>query len=155
MRLGPMRSKCLISIIAIVIVLTGCTRPEEAPVLKRVTNVEVTKVTGKEALLNADAIFFNPNRVSMKLRKVEVDVELEGKKIGQIEHSMKTKIPANAEFTVPLDATFNMKEVGLLKSVLSMLGGKKMKVHYRGFIKVTVHGLPIKVPVDYEDEVRL
>lgn len=139
----------------VILLAGGCTRPSEAPVFKRVENVEVTKVSGTEAYLNADAYFYNPNDVKMKLRKVEVDVELEGKKIGTVEHTLKTKIPALAEFKVPLDATFNIKDVGVLKSVMSILGGKKMKVRYKGFIKVTVHGLPVKVPVDYEDEVRL
>lgn len=147
--------KILLPVLIVMLIAAGCTRPTEAPVFKRVGNVEVTKVTGKEAHLNADAFFYNPNDVKMKLRKVEVDVELEGRKIGSIEHSVRTSIPAMSDFKVPLDATFNMKDVGLLQSVLSILGGKKMKVHYKGYIRVTVHGLPIKVPVDYEDEVRL
>lgn len=134
---------------------TACTRPTEAPVFRGVGDVEVTKVTGTEAYLNANAFFYNPNDVKMKLKKVEVDVEVEGNKIGTINHSMSTKIPAKAAFKVPLDATFNMKQVGFLQSIISILGGKKLKVRYKGFIRVTVHGLPIKVPVDYEDEVRL
>lgn len=147
--------RTLITTLFILIVLAGCTRPDKAPVFRRMGNIEVTKVTGKEAYLNANAYFYNPNDVKMKLKKVEVDVAVEGEKIGTINHSLSTKIPALSEFKVPLDATFNMKQVGLLKSVLSILGGKKLNVRYTGFIRVSVHGIPVKVPIDYEDEVRL
>lgn len=149
-----MRNIFLLLFIAIVLA-SGCTRPEEAPVFRRMGNIEVTKVTGSEAYLNANAYFYNPNDVNMRLKKVEVDVEVEGNKIGTINHSVRTKIPANSEFKVPLDATFDMKQVGFLKSVISILGGKKLKVRYKGFIRVSLHGIPIKVPVDYEDEVRI
>lgn len=148
--------KRLIFVVLILTMILGsCQRPEEAPVFKRVDNIEVTGINGKEAYLNADAHFYNPNDVRMKLSKVEVDVEIEGNKIGTIRQSLKTKIPAMSEFKIPLDATFDMTQVGFLQSVFSILGGKKLKVHYKGFIKVSMHGIPVKVPVDYEDEVRL
>lgn len=135
--------------------ISSCKHPEEAPVFRRIDNIEVTKVKGSEAYLNADAHFYNPNDVNMKLKKIEVDVEVEGNKIGTINQSLKTKIPAMSEFKIPLDATFDMKQVGFLQSVISILGGKKLKVHYKGFIRVSFHGIPIKVPVDYEDNVRI
>ncbi|UII34057.1 LEA type 2 family protein [Fulvivirga ulvae] len=145
----------LVVLLSVFLLAYGCKHPEDAPVFRRVGNIEVTKVTGSEAYLNANAYFYNPNDVKMRLKKVEVDVEVEGNKIGTINHSVKTLIPANSEFKVPLDATFDMKQMGFLKSVISILGGKKVKVHYKGFIRVSFHGFPIKVPVDYEDEVRI
>lgn len=137
------------------LIAVSCNRPKEAPVFKRIANVKVTEVNGKEALLNGDAFFYNPNDVSMKLRKVNIDVKLEGKKIGSIKQELKTKIPALSEFKVPVDATFNIGDIGVLNSLFSVIGGKKMKVHYTGNIKISIHGVPLSVPVDYEDEIRL
>ena len=133
----------------------SCTTPKEPPVFKRVTNIKVSKVEGKKAFLNADAYFFNPNDVSMKLREVAVDVTIDGKNVGNINQSLKTEVPANADFKVPVGATFRLDDVGTLNSLLGMLGGKKLKVHYTGFIKVTIHGVPLKVPVDYEGQFKL
>ena len=155
MRLNIMKYLFLILLSIGSLYMTGCERPQEAPVFKRMGNIEVTKITGSEAYLNANAYFYNPNNVKMKLTKIDVDVEVEGNKIGSINQSVKTLIPAMSEFKVPLDATFDMKQVGFLKSVFSILGGKKLKVHYKGFIRVNFHGIPVKVPVDYEDEVRI
>lgn len=141
--------------IILLLFIVSCQQPEEIPVFKKVDNIRVTKVQGSEAVLSGQAYFFNPNDVKMTLRKVNIEVTLEDKKIGTINHTTKTKVPANSDFTVPVDATFNLGDVGLLNSILSVLGGKKMKAHYKGFIKLTVHGVPIKVPIDYEEEIRL
>jgi len=43
----------------------------------------------------------------------------------------------------------------LLDTLLGMLGGKKLNVHYKGALKLNYHGMPIRVPVDYKDEVRI
>lgn len=135
--------------------LVSCARPKEAPVFKRVSNVKVTKVTGKEAYLKADAYFFNPNNISMKLRQVDVKVSVEGKEVGQINQELKTLVPANAEFKVPVDAKVKLDKIGSLNNILGILGGKKIKVRYTGFVKVTVHKVPIRVPVDFEEEIKL
>jgi LEA14-like dessication related protein len=135
--------------------LAACTRPEEIPVFKRVADIRVSKISGTDAVLNANAYFYNPNDVKMTLRKVDIEVSLEGKRIGKINHSEKTKVAALSDFTIPVNATFNIADVGVLKSIINVLGGNKMKAHYKGFIKLTVHGIPIRVPVDYEEEIRL
>ena len=147
--------KHIIAIILLAFVIQSCNKPEKAPVFKYVSNVKVTSVTGKEALLKGDAVFYNPNDVGMKLRKVDIDVMLEGKKIGGINQKLKTKIPAMSEFKVPVDAKFNVGELGVLNSLLSVLGGKKMKVQYVGRIRLSIYGVPVSVPVDYEDDIRL
>ena len=144
-----------ILIAILVVAAVACKRPEEAPEFRRVGDIRVNKIDGTKATLNGNAYFYNPNDVNMTLRKINVDVFLEGKKIGTINESVKTKIPALAEFKVPVDASFDVTEVGVLKSILSVLGGKKMKAHYEGNIKLTVYGIPVKVPIDYEDEIRL
>ena len=145
-------------IIALTIVgigMQGCTRPEEAPEFLGVRNIKVNKVEKTTAHLNAEAYFNNPNDVKMTLRKIDVDVTMEGEKIGSIDQSTRIKIPPQSDFKVPLDATFNIGDVGVLNSILGMLGGKKMKVRYEGHVKVTMHGIPMRVPVDYEDEIKL
>lgn len=132
----------------------GCKKPDQAPVFKRVSNVEVTDIRGKNASLKADAYFFNPNDVSMILRQVNVDVKVDGKNIGHINQELKTVVPANADFKVPVNATIKLDQLGSLGSILNMFGSKnKIKVRYTGFVKVTIHKVPIRVPVDFEEEI--
>ncbi len=107
-----------------------------------------------EPTLKAQAILYNPNNIRIKLREVEIDVYVNGKKSGRIDQELKMMIPAEAEFTVPLEVKLNMKELGLLDTIFGMIGGKKLKVEYKGSISVTYKGLPIRVPVNHQSEVR-
>lgn len=148
-----MRKIFWVAIVAAIAV--SCNDASKAPEFRRIANVKVAKVAGKEAILNGDAFFYNPNKTSVVLRKVNIDVFMEGKRIGVIDQVLKTKIPAESEFKVPVDASFSIGDVGLLNGLMSMLGGKKMNVRYVGKIKLKVYGVPFAVPVDYEDEIKL
>ncbi len=86
---------------------------------------------------------------------VDVDIWIEDKEIGKVTQNDKIKIPAADEFTVPLDAEVRIEDMGIVSTILNVLGGRKMKVRYEGHIKATMRGLPIKVPVEYDGEVRL
>lgn len=145
----------LLIVLFAILALGSCKKPSEAPQFKKVSGIRVAKMDGNIAHLNADAHFHNPNGVKMKLRQVDVNVTLDGKKIGKIKQTLKTIIPANSDFKVPVNATFDVKESGVLNNVLRLLGGKRMKVNYTGFVKLTVYGVPVRVPVDYTSELKL
>jgi len=121
-------------------------------VLRNVRDIVIDANT--EPTLKAQAILYNPNNIRIKLREVEIDVYVNGKKSGRIDQELKMMIPAEAEFTVPLEVKLNMKELGLLDTIFGMIGGKKLKVEYKGSISVTYKGLPIRVPVNHQSEVR-
>ena len=133
----------------------SCKTPTQSPVLRQVKNVKLKGIDADKAYLHADLLFYNPNDVKITLRKVDIGVRLEEKNIGKVQYNLRTKIQPNSEFTVPVDATLNLDEFDFLNNLLALFGGKRYPIRYRGFIKVTVKGLPIKIPINHEDEVRL
>jgi LEA14-like dessication related protein len=133
--------------------LQGCERPKEDIVLKQVKDVVAD--ASSDPMLKAEAVFFNPNKISGKLKNIEVDIFVNGKKAGSVDKDYKIKIPSNGEFSVPLEVKLNIKELGGLQTVIGMLGGKKFDIQYVGKIKLTYRGIPFKVPVDYKSQVRL
>lgn len=141
------------SVIAFLLLLQSCARPKEDIVLKHIKDV-VADATS-EPTLQAEAVFFNPNNISGKLRHIEVDIFVNGKKAGTVDKDYKIKIPANSEFTVPLEVKLNIKEIGLLDTILGMIGGKKFDVHYKGKLKLLYHGIPVRVPVDYKSQIKV
>lgn len=147
--------KFLSSFVFVLILHSSCTRLEQEPEFRRIDNLAVAKSSGSDVMLKGDAIFYNPNKVMVKLKKINIDVEFGGKSIGAINQALNTKIPAQAEFTVPLEASFDISSVGLLSGLLSIFGGKKVEVHYKGTIQVSVYGIPTTVPVDYTEELKL
>lgn len=133
-------------------VVFSCT-PKEPIVLRQVKDVVAN--ASSEPTLKANAIFYNPNKIRMKLRKIRVDVFVNGKKTAEIDQELKTVIPAQSEFSVPLEVKLAMKELGLMDTIFGMLGGKKLEVRYEGSLRLTYHGLPIRVPINYKDEIRI
>jgi LEA14-like dessication related protein len=127
--------------------------PKEPIILKRISDVVVDATT--DPLLKAKAIFYNPNNQRGKLREIKIDIYVNGKKAGEIDQHLGMLIPAKQEFTVPLEVKLALKEFGVLDTIFSMLGGKKFNVEYKGVLKLSYHGVPIRVPVDNKDEIRL
>lgn len=138
---------------AIILILAGACGPKEDIEFRHIRDV-VVDGSGKP-MLRAQAVFYNPNTIRMKLRSMTVDIFVDGKKAAQIDQDLKMEIPAQSEFSVPLEVTLAAEDLNLLDTVLGMLGGRKMEVHYKGALKLNYRGMPIRVPVNYKDEVRI
>ena len=141
------------SFVLILALWTGCKAPDQDIVLRQIRDVVVDATS--DPMLKANAIFFNPNDVRGKLKKIDVEIFVNGKKAASVDQSLKTSIPAQSEFTVPLEVKLAIKEMGVMDTLFGMIGGKTFKIHYKGSLRLSYRGLPITVPVDYHDEVRL
>jgi hypothetical protein len=130
-----------------------CQRPDQDIVLRRIKDVVVDANT--DPTLKANAVFFNPNKVRGKLKEINVEIFVNGKKTGHVDQKLHTSIPSQGEFTIPIEVKLAMKELGFMDTMIGLLGGKKFDVKYQGFLRLSYHGVPIKVPVDYKDEVRI
>jgi LEA14-like dessication related protein len=146
-----LKNICLFIILTFVIV--GCKAPKEDIVLRQIRDVVVDATS--DPVLKANAIFYNPNSMRGKLKKIDVDIFVNGKKAASVNQQLKTVIPANNEFSVPIEVKLAMKELGFMDTLLGMIGGKKFEVRYEGSLKLSYHGFPINVPVSYKDEIRV
>lgn len=135
------------------ILITSCQRPKEDIVLRQIKDVVVD--ASSDPLLKANAIFFNPNNVRGKLKRINIDIFVNGKKAASVNQELKTLIPSNDEFSVPLEVKLAIKELGFMDTLLGVIGGKTFEVRYEGFLKLTYHGFPINVPVRYKDDVKI
>lgn len=135
------------------LLLNGCKRPEEDIVLRQISSVNVD--ASADPMLKANAIFYNPNNMRGKLKKIDIEIFVNGKKAGSVNQHLKTVIPARGEFSVPIEVKLSLKEQGFLDTVLGLIGGKKFEVRYKGSLKLSYRGFPVNVPVDYKDDVRI
>jgi LEA14-like dessication related protein len=129
--------------------------PKDPVVFRSVNNVFVDVGSGGSPLLKGDAVFFNPNKTRMKLKEINLEIFVNGKSAAKADQKLDITAPPNSTFSVPLEVRLSLKDQGLLDTVFSLLGGKKYEVQYHGFIRVKVHGVTVKIPVDYKDEVKL
>ncbi len=140
-------------VLVLLFIVTGCTLPKDEIVLRQIKDVVVDAAS--EPTLKANAVFYNPNNVRMRLKKINVEVFVDGKKVAHVNQDLKTIIPARDEFSIPLEVKLAMKELGFMDTLFGIIGGKKFKVEYKGVLKLTYHGLPIRVPVEFNDEIRI
>lgn len=131
---------------------SGCSMPEEPIEFLRVKDVVVDATSDPK--LKAELFFFNPNDTRMKLKKIDIDIFYDGKKVGEIDQKLKTAIPAKSEFSIPVEVNLAIKELNIVNTLLSMIGGKSMEIQYKGHLKLTYHGFPVRVPIDFKDDIR-
>src|SRR5690349_24996329 len=79
------------SFVLVLVLWTGCKAPDQDIVLRQIKDVVVDATT--DPMLKANAIFYNPNDVRGKLKKIDVEIFVNGKKAASVDQSLKTSIP--------------------------------------------------------------
>lgn len=143
---------CLVLAVA----ATACQTPE-APDFEGIKNFKVNVQGLSKAQVNGDAVFFNPNKQKIKIRQVDVSVFVEDQRVKDISQDFDIIAMPNSEFVIPIDITLSLGDLNMnvLSTALSMLNGSKKKMRYEGHARVTVNGLPFRVPFKHEEEVKL
>jgi LEA14-like dessication related protein len=139
--------------IALSMVMIVSCKPKEDVQLRKINDIIVDAST--EPMLRANALLYNPNNLRMTVKKIDLEVFVDGKKAAVIDQQLNLRVPAKAEFTIPLEVKLNLKELGLLDTVLAIFGGKKMNIQYKGSIRLSKSGLPFTVPVNYTEDIRI
>lgn len=129
--------------------------PKEQVVFKSINNLLLDGDMGGAPTLKGDALFFNPNKMQTRLKEIKVDVMVDGKKAAEVDQMMDIIIPKQSDFTVPIQAKLALQDMGLLDAVIGFFGGKSYQVQFVGYIRIVKHGVTIKVPVKYNQEVKL
>ena len=142
------------AIFSVAFIFSACT-PKEQVVLKSVENLELVPGKGIDPILKGDAIFYNPNRMRMKLKEIEVDVFVDGIKSARVDQQLNTTIKSQADFTIPIEVQLSLEELGVLNTLLSLIGGKKYEIQYTGHVKVSSKGIPFNIPFNYKRTVKL
>lgn len=129
--------------------------PKEPVVFKGVKNIAVDLSEDGKPLLKGDVYLYNPNQTKLKLKEVDVVVLVDGEQSAEVKQHLNLPVPAQSDFSVPITAKLTLKEGGLLNTVFGLLGGKKYEVVFNGYIRISVHGVGIKVPVSQKQEIKL
>ncbi|RLD23992.1 MAG: hypothetical protein DRI71_03910 [Bacteroidetes bacterium] len=86
-----------------------------------------------------------------------MEVFLTNSSLARISQQEHFTIEKNSSFSIPFAASFAMEDIqkGFLDNLLSIVTGKKLKLHFTGEIKISTWGFTQTVPVDYYEEVKL
>lgn len=138
------------------VAMVSCKTPE-APDFEGIQNFKLNVQGLSSAQVKGDAVFFNPNKQKIKIRQVDVSVFVEDQRVKDISRQFDIIAMPNSEFVIPIDVTLSLGDLNMsmLSTALSMLKGGKKKMRYEGYARVTVNGLPFRVPFKHEEEVEL
>ena len=145
-----------IVMMGLVVFAASCAAPE-APDFKGVENLKVNVEGLSKARINGDAVFFNPNDRQITLKKVDVEISVEGQKVKDISRDFDITAEPNSDISVPIDVELTLADLNmnLLSTAMSMLNGAEKKIRYKGKARVKMYGFSFNVPFDYEDDVNI
>ena len=101
--------KKVIYFLVAVFTLYSCTVNQEPEFIK-IADVKVASVKNDTIRVKASAFFKNPNTVSGKISTEKISVYFENQEIAQV-FAENTKVPANKEFFIPLEAVIPTKKL--------------------------------------------
>jgi LEA14-like dessication related protein len=128
-----------------------------APEFIDVKDLKVQLQGFTSAGVSGEALFYNPNKTTINILDAVIDLSVDGSKITTLEQDFNIKVGKLQNFTVPIDVRVPLKDlkVNSISSALSMLGGEKKTLHFKGKIRVKVYGIAFSVPVDHFEDVAL
>jgi LEA14-like dessication related protein len=128
--------------------MAGCHQPEPAEYFG-FQNLQVGQVIGGKTNLSAIVKLYNPNSFSLKLKRAEVDIKVNGQHAGHSLLDTTLFIPARDTFFVPVMLELDMK--GLFSNALQMLMGKReATVDLDGRVKIKKGMFTYNRPFHYE-----
>ncbi len=135
--------------------LFSCSGPE-APVFQKLENVKFKSASiGKwNFVLTADAVFNNPNPVGAEMTALDLDLFINGKKVSDITQNVTATIGGSTEFQLPIEIDVPMKEVfkDIKLDLTDILKKQSVEYELKGTATVSVAGVKVKVPIEYEDK---
>ena len=142
-------------VIFTIMLSAGCS-PEPAE-FKKITNARIISSNGDMAQVKADALFYNPNKRSGQVNKVDIAVFYQDKEMAHVSEVSSVKVEAEQDFIIPLDVNLDLKKLqdNWLNNLVNILQDKSVELHFKGSIKVKFHGLGYNIPVDYREKIKL
>ena len=129
----------------------------EKPEFIRVENIKVLESSSKFITVTADALFLNPNSIGGKIKTDGIQVLVNDNPIGVVS-SVSFDVPANKQFTIPLQAKLPTDSLLSNKNLSGLIGSffsKKVKIQYLGDIKYKVLGFSHASKVDRTEDVKI
>lgn len=141
------------------ILLFSC-KVSEKPEYKAVENIKIDRMTDKEVIVSADAVYFNPNHIGGSVKKVDIDLFLDGVKISEVS-STTFEINSQENFKVPLKANipygdlFGKNGKNMLGNLLNAALSNTVQINYKGTITLDLGAVNYDYALDETMELNL
>jgi LEA14-like dessication related protein len=145
-----------LALVILILIVSACQTPI-APDFKDVKDLKVSLSGFTSAKVTGEALFYNPNKATLNIRNLDMDVAVDGEMVTNIKKEFDIEAKGMSDFTVPIDLKLSLEDLQInsISSALNMLNGDEKVVHFKGKIGVKVYGINFKVPVDHKEKLKL
>ena len=143
----PWKSNTTIAALVLILSCGSCAVFEEPDF--EFSGVDIGEIGADEATFMVKAQVENPNWYALKVKKSQVDVLIENKKMGTIylDNKIKFKRKSDGEHSIPLRASL---EKGALLQLMQYSMEDKLQLNIKGKVKAGILFISKTFPVDYK-----
>jgi LEA14-like dessication related protein len=132
---------------ALICGLAGCSQPQ-APEYYGFQNLQMSRAVGGQAVLSTTVKMYNSNSYSLRLKRAEVDIAINGKHAGHSLLDTTILIPGKDTFYVPVALQIDLKS--LFSNALQMLIDKQATISLDGRVKIQRGMFTFNRPFHYD-----
>lgn len=137
-------------------VCSGCGKFFEQPGLK-IHSVHIKKIRNLEVFLRVDVEVYNPNLISLEIKSIECEVEMEGKPVASVDYEVNAVIPSRGTAIVPFEV--HSTSFDIISDLLNILKAshktEKRKILYKVNGKINLSSpfyAPSSIPFSSEGD---
>ena len=130
----------------------------DQPEFKSLENVQFNSFSFQRpysVTLNADAIYYNPNTLGADIKEMDFDVFIDDKLVTHITQDIEAKMPAQSEFTLPVQVKIPLEEVMKDLNIRDLLSSREINYRLDGDFKMGIGKAMVKVPFKYSGTERV
>ena len=134
-------------ILVIIFLMTSCRAPKDL-VYKDFQNLKVEKLGFASSTLKIELLYYNPNNFGLQLKRTDLDIFIDNNFMGHATQEYQVTIPKRGDFSIPIQADLDMKNV--LKNAWNAVFSNEVKVKVTGTVTVGKLNVFKSFPVNYE-----
>ncbi len=138
----------------ILVHLNGCASYEEIT-FKSISSLQLVGKEKGKLLLRGNINVYNPNKKVIVVKKAQIRVLKDGNELGVVIPDAGLKLQPEQDLTIPFTAEVELTGGGIIDGILSFLTKKDVLLQFKGYIVVKVGLVPVRIPVDFTEKIRL
>lgn len=134
--------------------LTAC--KIQAPIIGEPTSYELEKLDLKEIKLKIWLPIENPNNIKFNISNVDMDIFVNGLKLGKVTKLEKVHIPKKSKDIYAIKLDVQMKDLGISAlSALRELKSRRVTIKLDGSVTVSKFVIVKKIEVEAEESIKI
>lgn len=138
-------------------VISSCQITEE-PEFLSIGESKIISLNKDIVEISSYAHFFNPNDIGCDIIATNIEVDINGIDVGDVNQAGAIELEANQNFAVPLSikfppSAFIKDKLGLLNIALGTITNKMIEVQYEGTVTLSKLGAEFEIEVEGEEEI--